>query len=106
MLILKVNEKKNNLYQKYRFKLHHIIDDLFIFFFFIHFCSILDLDFSLKYASFCLNHIFSTCVLLKYIIISSLLMISYSQCANVFDIFVFSNNETSQLSMKEKIHRM
>ena len=33
-------------------------------------------------------------------------MISYSQCANVFDIFVFSNNDKSQLSMKEKIHRM
>ena len=33
-------------------------------------------------------------------------MMSYSQCAKVFDIFVFSNNEKSQLSMPEKVHRM
>ena len=45
--------------------MHHIIDDLF----FTHFCSILDLDFNLKGASFCLNHIFSTCVLSKVIIL-------------------------------------
>ena len=33
-------------------------------------------------------------------------MIIYFQWANVFDIFVFSNTEKSQLSIQEKIHRM